>query len=97
MKVTMKPPTPPPPRKAPPPDAKDPAGKAQAPKAGATDAARPNAAQDAPKSNADVVAEVFAEALAEPDALVKEQKAIADREARMREALRFQGRLPKRS
>ena len=92
----MKPPSPPP-KRSPEPASKDPAAKGQAPKAAASDPARPGAAKDAPKSNADVVAEVFAEALAEPDALVKEQKAIADREARMREALRFQGRLPKRS
>lgn len=51
-------------------------------------------AKPARKSNADVVAQVFVDALADPELEKKEAEALAEREARMREALRAQGKLP---
>ena len=48
-----------------------------------------------PKTNGQVVAQVFVDALSDPDWEKKEAAAQAEREARMREALKKQGRLPK--
>lgn len=52
-------------------------------------------APPAKKSNGQVVAQVFVDALSDPEWEKKDLEAQAEREARMREALKQQGRLPK--